>query len=219
MGLFGGGNSSSKSTAYDNRTVTESGGLSVAGSDYNAITFTNQVVDVGILDIGSAALKGAGDVATSALTLANNAVENTLASNTVVTQSALDTSLDAMRQSLATSAAATQDAIAAANQSASTSASVSRDAMTNVSLLADKSQGYAWESAAEALGLTSSVIGAAFASADNMNQMSLATVKNVADAYQTARETEVTAQFQDYRYILIAGLVVVGIIGFQAVKK
>lgn len=182
-------------------------------------TVTNVYQDNGILDLGHTAIKGAASVVGDVLKLADNGLSNMIAANTKIAQESMTNQLDSLRLSLAESAQASQDAIASANASASRATQTASDAMANVSMIADRSQGYAWESAAEALGMSASVFNAAFGMSGDLNKMAMGTVSNIADAYQSARETEITAQFQDYRYILIAGLIVVGIIGFQAVKK
>lgn len=199
--MGGSSSSTSSSASNDNRLVVGEGGLGITGSGSSASmtvnnTTTNQIVDGGLIGVADAAV-------TNALQLANESGER---------------EIEGLKNSLAAAAEASARAVAAAQESARQTTEISRDAMSNVSTIADRSQGYAWESASEALGMTSNVIAAAFKSADNLNDMSLATVRNVADAYQSARETEVTAQFQDYRYIMIAGMAVVAIVAFKAVK-
>lgn len=195
-----GGSSSSRSDSASNiedKRLAVSSGVGITGNG-NSVAYSN--VDGG-------AIKMAGDVAMTSLYVTDNSV-----------QSAISGMVKTTENSLAASNAATQAAIESANrslsQSLSANTSVTRDAMS----IADRSQILVANSASESLGMVSHLADIAIQSTNQASDTVGQAVNQVARAYDTATNYQAEKATTDSRYLVIAGLVVVGLAAVKGFK-
>lgn len=246
MGLLGkifgadGGGSSSSSTSTtnaDDRIAADNGAVATSG-DGNVLNLTIQ--DGGLsakaLEAGNAAINASSisamssaGVSTEAMHIVKNAMIDTaeltrdsladmLKANVRVQEIAAGQAAAAVSDSFAFSSRTTAEALAGvttANRESLTFADrLNRDSLE----LADRAQGNIAKSAADSLGMIRSVVDMAMKSADLSQQGSANAVNQVARAYDTATNYQAEKATTDSRYLVIAGLVVVGIAAMRMMK-
>lgn len=91
----------------------------------------------------------------------------------------------------------------------------SKDAFT----LADKSQGMVYQTGALALGFGEHIVDQALKSADISQQASANAVNQVARAYDTATNYQAEKATLDSRYMVVAGIVAIGLVAVKVLGK
>ena len=137
-------------------------------------------------------------------------------------QAALKANEAASAAATAAASKAVSDTLAAGTRMMGDSYSFSTGVSDNAFSLADRAQGFASKTAADVLGMSSHVVDQAFLFNENLRKSSDALTSNavqqVARAYDTATNYQADKATTDSRYLVIAGLIVVGLAVIKGTK-
>lgn len=187
-----GGSSSSasenKTSNQDNRMAVADNGIGITGSSGVNVSTSSSAITTDYGSI-SAALKSNEEAARSAMSGVVATANSALAANVKVTGDAF-----------------------------SFSSGVSRDAMS----LADRSLGYMNTTASDVMGMSSHIVDQAFSMNSEFkkgnDELNADAIQQVARAYDTATNYQAEKATTDSRYLVIAGLVVVGAVALKGLK-